>query len=108
MPKAAVPPSTSRGLAREMVAETRAPMRAPAPKQAVTIPKTSGPDNSVCFASTGSRTLKLNESVVTSRTVASSTPASGTRRTNANASLLPRNERRALVALGREARAPPA
>ena len=96
-----------RGLARAIVAETSAPTSAPAPKHAVTTPKISGPDCSVCFASTGRRTLKLKESVVTSRTVAGRRRRAASLRTNANASRLPRTSV-GRSRPGRAGRAPPA
>ena len=64
-PKPAVPRSSSLKLARAIVAESNAPARAPAPKVALRIPKTSGPASRVSPASTGSSTLKLNANVLT-------------------------------------------
>ncbi len=89
-PNPPTPARRSRGLAREIAAEASAPRSAPAPKNAVTMPNTSGPSSSVRLASTGKSTLKLKESVVTKRTTARTTPASGTRRRKANASRVPR------------------
>ena len=107
-PNAAVPPSTSRGLAREIVAETSAPSSAPAPKHAVTTPKISGPSCSVCLASTGRRTLKLNENVVTSSTVAEHHAGERDAAHEREGLAAAAHERRALVARGRAGRAPPA
>ena len=63
--KAAPPPSRRRQLGRPTEAVKRAPIRAPKPKQAVRMPKTTGPDRSVTVAMTGSRTLKLMAKVDT-------------------------------------------
>ncbi len=62
-PKPRPPPSTSRRLARDSEADTSAPASAPTPKLALSNPNTSGPEASVCAASTGSSTLKLIASV---------------------------------------------
>jgi hypothetical protein len=51
-----------------MLAETSAPISAPMPKTAERIPKTCGPECSVCFASTGSSTLKLRQNVLITAT----------------------------------------
>ena len=50
-------------LARASVAEMSAPARAPTPNVALSSPNTSGPEASVCAASTGRSTLKLMASV---------------------------------------------
>ena len=59
----------------------RAPVRAPTPKKAVSVPNTSGPPPSVCFAKTGNSTLKLNESVLTTITTRSAISTSRVRAT---------------------------
>jgi len=63
--KAAPPPSRRCQLGRPTVAVKRAPTSAPKPKQAVRMPKTTGPDRRVSVAITGSRTLKLMPKVET-------------------------------------------
>ena len=63
--KAAPPPSRRGQLGRPTEAVKRAPTRAPNPKHAVRMPKTTGPDRSVTVAITGSRTLKLMAKVDT-------------------------------------------
>ncbi len=63
--KAAPPPSRIDQLGRPTAAVKSAPTRAPTPKQAVRMPKTTGPDRSVTVAITGSRTLKLIPKVET-------------------------------------------
>ena len=65
--KAAPPPNRIGQLGLPSAAVKRAPTRAPKPKHAVMIPKTTGPDRRVTVASTGSRTLKLMPKVETTR-----------------------------------------
>ncbi len=63
--KAAPPHSRMGQLGLPTAAVKRAPTRAPKPKQAVRMPKTTGPDRRVTVAITGSRTLKLMPKVET-------------------------------------------
>ena len=99
--KAAPPPSRSRQLGRPTVAVKRAPIRAPNPKQAVRMPKTTGPERSVTVASTGSRTLKLIPKVETTSIREQVSHAAGVRTTHTIPSLrlrsIPRSASRWVV-----------
>src|SRR5713226_9897715 len=63
--KPALPTAVVPTVARLTWAETSAPINAPTPKTAESNPNTCGPECSVCLASTGSRTLKLRQNVLT-------------------------------------------
>ena len=75
--KAAPPPSRRGQLGRPNEAVKRAPQRAPTPKQAVMIPKVTGPECRVTEASTGNSTLKLMPKVATTSRSAQLSQAAG-------------------------------
>ena len=63
--KPALPAAVIPMVARARCAETSAPISAPTPKTAERRPKSWGPEFRVCLASTGSKTLKLRQKVLT-------------------------------------------
>src|SRR5258708_24580370 len=72
-----------------IVAVTSAPPSAPTPKHAESTPKVRGPALSVTFASTGTRTLKLNETDIKTTAIPVNTKVGRERRTYARPSRVP-------------------
>src|ERR1051325_2593519 len=69
--KPALPAAEVAIVARLRWGEESARISAPTPKTAERSPKTCGPEWSVCFASTGRRTLKLRQKVLMTKVRAS-------------------------------------
>jgi hypothetical protein len=63
-----------------MLAESSAPVSAPAPNAAERMPNVRGPASSVCDARTGTSTWKLKPTVLTTVVIASTSRTRGERR----------------------------